>query len=70
MHEFSSPTGRAPGAGVPIPGTKRLKYLEDNLGAISVRLTLKDLEQINTVLPAGITSGARYPERAMQAIDR
>src|SRR5947209_8528264 len=55
---------------VPIPGTKRVKYLDDNLGAVNVRLTADDLAQIDAVLPAGAASGARYAAQAMQAIDR
>jgi aryl-alcohol dehydrogenase-like predicted oxidoreductase len=55
---------------VPIPGTKRIKYLDENLGAIDVRLTSDDLEQIDAVLPAGLTSGDRYGAHAMQAVNR
>jgi aryl-alcohol dehydrogenase-like predicted oxidoreductase len=55
---------------VPIPGTKRIKYLDDNLGAVNVRLTADDLAQIEAILPAGVAAGSRYSELAMQAIDR
>jgi aryl-alcohol dehydrogenase-like predicted oxidoreductase len=55
---------------VPIPGTKWSKYLDDNLGAVNVRLTAEDLAQIDAVLPAGATSGERYPAQAMRVIDR
>jgi aryl-alcohol dehydrogenase-like predicted oxidoreductase len=55
---------------VPIPGTKRLKYLDDNLGALNVRLTAQDLAEIDAILPAGTASGERYPALAMRAIDR
>jgi aryl-alcohol dehydrogenase-like predicted oxidoreductase len=55
---------------VPIPGTKRIKYLDDNLGAVNVRLTAAELAQIDAILPAGAASGERYPAQAMQAIDR
>ena len=55
---------------VPIPGTKRAKYLDENMAAIDVRLTPEELEQINAVLPAGLTSGDRYPAHAMQAVNR
>ena len=55
---------------VPIPGTKRAKYLDENLAAIDVRLTPEELEQIDAVLPAGLTSGDRYPAHAMQAVNR
>jgi aryl-alcohol dehydrogenase-like predicted oxidoreductase len=55
---------------VPIPGTKRVKYLDDNLGAVNVRLTADELAQIDAILPAGAASGARYPAQAMLVIDR
>lgn len=55
---------------VPIPGTKRLKYLEDNLGAVHVELTSDELRQINALLPPGAPSGGRYPAQSMLAIDR
>jgi aryl-alcohol dehydrogenase-like predicted oxidoreductase len=54
----------------PIPGTKRRKYLEQNLGAADIKLTTQDLAQINEVAPHGAAAGARYPERAMAALDR
>jgi aryl-alcohol dehydrogenase-like predicted oxidoreductase len=55
---------------VPIPGTKRIKYLEENLGATDVRLTPEELKQIDAVLPPGLTSGDRYHAQAMQAVNR
>ena len=55
---------------VPIPGTKRLRYLEENLGALDVRLSHGDLSRIDGVLPAGSTSGDRYPAQSMQAVNR
>ena len=55
---------------VPIPGTKRVKYLDDNLGAVNVRLTADDLAQIDAILPAGAASGARYNAQAMLAVGR
>jgi aryl-alcohol dehydrogenase-like predicted oxidoreductase len=55
---------------VPIPGTKRLDYLEDNLAAANVRLTAADLAQIEAARLAVAVSGARYPAQAMRAIDR
>jgi aryl-alcohol dehydrogenase-like predicted oxidoreductase len=54
---------------VPIPGTKRIKYLEENMGAAEVGLTSKDLEQIADLLPAGSTAGPRYHEQAMKSIN-
>ncbi len=53
---------------VPIPGTKKRKYLEENAGALDVKLSAADLASIGAALPPGATSGPRYPERAMQAV--
>jgi aryl-alcohol dehydrogenase-like predicted oxidoreductase len=53
---------------VPIPGTKRRKYLDDNLGALDVALTPADLRQIDGVLPRGAAAGARYPEEFMNRV--
>ena len=55
---------------VPIPGTKQLRYLEENLGALDVSLSHGDLSRIDGVLPAGSTSGDRYPAPSMQAVNR
>jgi aryl-alcohol dehydrogenase-like predicted oxidoreductase len=55
---------------VPIPGTKRIKYLDENLAAVRVHLSAEELAQIDAILPAGAASGDRYPPQAMQAIDR
>ena len=45
---------------VPIPGTKRRKYLEENLGALDVELSRQELASIEAVFPRGATAGARY----------
>lgn len=55
---------------VPIPGTKRRKYLEQNLAAADINLTRDDLERIDQVAPKGVASGERYAAPAMAAIDR
>jgi aryl-alcohol dehydrogenase-like predicted oxidoreductase len=55
---------------VPIPGTKRVKYLDDNLGAVNVSLSRDELAQIDALLSAGVASGERYHAQAMKAIDR
>jgi aryl-alcohol dehydrogenase-like predicted oxidoreductase len=55
---------------VPIPGTKRARYLDENLGALEVRLSPQDLADIDAALPAGSTSGDRYPAHSMQAVNR
>jgi len=54
---------------VPIPGTKQIRYLDENLGALNVRLTPQDLKDIDAALPAGSTSGERYPSHSMQAVN-
>jgi len=55
---------------VPIPGTKRRSYLEDNAGALKVRLTADDLGRIDEVFPSGVAAGARYAESMMQLVNR
>ncbi len=54
---------------VPIPGTKRIKYLDENLGAVDVKLTAEELQRIDDVLPAGKASGDRYHAQAMRAVN-
>lgn len=54
---------------VPIPGTKRRKYLEENVGALDVKLTADDLRRIEEVFPAGAASGPRYPEHMMALVN-
>jgi aryl-alcohol dehydrogenase-like predicted oxidoreductase len=53
---------------VPIPGTKRRRYLEENAAASEIELTQDDLARIDEAAPAGATAGARYPD--MSSIDR
>jgi aryl-alcohol dehydrogenase-like predicted oxidoreductase len=55
---------------VPIPGTKRRSYLEENVGALAIRLTDGVLARLDRALPRGATAGARYPEAAMRAVNR
>jgi aryl-alcohol dehydrogenase-like predicted oxidoreductase len=55
---------------VPIPGTKRRRYHEENVGALGVTLTSEDLARIDEVAPRGIAAGERYPAQAMSAINR
>jgi aryl-alcohol dehydrogenase-like predicted oxidoreductase len=55
---------------VPIPGTKRRKYLEENAGALNVELTVDDLRRIEAVFPSGAASGQRYPEHMMELVNR
>jgi aryl-alcohol dehydrogenase-like predicted oxidoreductase len=55
---------------VPIPGTKRRRYLEDNLGALDVTLADADLTRLDEVLPPGAAAGERYPEATMSGVNR
>ena len=55
---------------VPIPGTKRVAYLEDNVGALGVTLTEADLERIDAVFPKGVAAGERYMEGGMATVNR
>jgi aryl-alcohol dehydrogenase-like predicted oxidoreductase len=55
---------------VPIPGTKKRKYLEENAGADAVELTAADLKAIEEVAPRGVASGQRYPPTMMAAVNR
>ncbi|MEJ2061494.1 MAG: aldo/keto reductase [Gammaproteobacteria bacterium] len=54
---------------VPIPGTRHVKYLEDNLGALDVQLSDADLKRLDQAFPFGAASGERYPEQGMQAVN-
>jgi aryl-alcohol dehydrogenase-like predicted oxidoreductase len=55
---------------VPIPGTKRRANLEENVGAIDVRLTAEDLRQIDQSIPRGAATGDRYAAAAMKSVNR
>jgi aryl-alcohol dehydrogenase-like predicted oxidoreductase len=55
---------------VPIPGTKRRKYLEENVGAMEVELTEADLKRIDEVAPKGVAAGTRYPAAMMSSVNR
>ena len=54
---------------VPIPGTKRRKYLEENVGALKVKLTPEDQLRLNEVFPHGAAAGERYPEHMMALVN-
>jgi aryl-alcohol dehydrogenase-like predicted oxidoreductase len=54
---------------VPIPGTKRRKYLEENAGAVEIELTIDDLRRLNEVFPTGAAAGQRYPEHMMSLVN-
>ncbi len=55
---------------VPIPGTKRRKYLEENLGALNVTLNQEDLARLDKILPPGAAAGERYAAPQMQALNK
>ena len=55
---------------VPIPGTKRRKYLEENAGAVDVRLTAQEVAELESEVPLEAVAGERYAEQAMKSIDR
>ena len=55
---------------VPIPGTKRRTYLEDNAGAVNVSLTVDELREIDRAFPPQVASGERYPPSAMGSVRR
>lgn len=54
----------------PIPGTKRIKYLEENIGALKVQFTKEELAEIDAIAPKGIAAGQRYPEAMMASVGR
>jgi len=54
---------------VPIPGTKHRRYLEENVGALDVRLTKGDMDRIEEVAPKGVTAGDRYPQGGMLTVN-
>jgi aryl-alcohol dehydrogenase-like predicted oxidoreductase len=55
---------------VPIPGTKRRKYLEENAAAADITLTEKDLRRIEEAAPVGVAVGERYNEAGMHTVNR
>ena len=55
---------------VPIPGTKHLRYLEENLAAASLKLSVDDLRELDATLPPGAVAGPRYNPERMASVDR
>ena len=55
---------------VPIPGTKHVKYLDQNIGALDVTLSDDDLRLLDEILPPGAAAGQRYHERGMETVNR
>jgi len=54
---------------VPIPGTKRRSYLEENVAAAAINLTVEDLSRLDEVFPPGAAAGMRYPEAMMKSVN-
>jgi aryl-alcohol dehydrogenase-like predicted oxidoreductase len=55
---------------VPIPGTRHIKYLDENIDALEVKLTSADLKRLDEILPPGAAAGTRYHARGMESINR
>jgi aryl-alcohol dehydrogenase-like predicted oxidoreductase len=55
---------------IPIPGTKHVKYVEENALAVDIRLSNEDLEKLNAIFPFGAAVGARYPEAMMKMVNK
>ena len=55
---------------VPIPGTKRRKYLEENVASVEIQLTREELKRIDELAPKGVAAGPRYPEAMMNSVNR
>jgi aryl-alcohol dehydrogenase-like predicted oxidoreductase len=55
---------------VPIPGTKRVRYLDENIGALEVKLSGEELKRLDEILPPGAAAGQRYHERGMETVNR
>jgi aryl-alcohol dehydrogenase-like predicted oxidoreductase len=54
---------------VPIPGTKRRRYLEENIAALEIVLSAADLQRLDEIAPPGIAAGTRYPGAAMSMVN-
>jgi len=55
---------------VPIPGTKHVRYLDDNIGALELDLSGEDLKRLDAILPPGAAAGERYHARGMETVNR
>lgn len=54
----------------PIPGTKRVKYVEENAGAFNVSFSKEELDEIDQIAPKGVAAGERYPATAMGSVNK
>ena len=55
---------------IPIPGSSHVSHLEENLAALEINLSAKDLKRIDEVAPKGVAAGDRYPEGGMKVVNR
>ncbi len=55
---------------MPIPGTKHQKFLEKNVEAINISLSLADIKKLDEAIPPGKIAGHRYSEQQMKFVDR
>ena len=55
---------------VPIPGTKRRRYLEENVAALAIRLSNDDLARLDELIPQGVAAGSRYSDEMMKAVNQ
>jgi len=55
---------------VPIPGTKRIKYLDENIDAVGIELSDDELKRLDDILPPGAAAGDRYHARGMETVNR
>ena len=53
---------------MPIPGTKRIERVDENLGALDVTLTADEVARLSSALPPGAAAGTRYPEGGMKGV--
>ena len=53
----------------PIPGTKRLKYLEENVGAVGLSVSPEELQELDAIAPRGVAAGLRYPAEMMKIVN-
>jgi aryl-alcohol dehydrogenase-like predicted oxidoreductase len=54
---------------VPIPGTKRIRYLDENIAALDVKLSGEDLDRLDAILPPGAAAGDRYHAQGMTTVN-
>lgn len=53
----------------PIPGTKRIQYLEENIGSVNVKFSKEELQEVDAIAPKGVAAGLRYPEGSMKFVN-